>query len=99
MNLKRLLCVHSIKRGENGHASVEISNPGKETAFFIRLKVLNRNNELVLPSFFTENYFTLLPGDGKKIELDFSAAGDKTSQGDLRLVVEGWNVPTEEIKF
>jgi mannosylglycoprotein endo-beta-mannosidase len=97
--LEKVTLGTSIKRVENNHASVEISNPGKETAFFIRLKVLNRNNELVLPSFFTENYFTLLPGDGKKIELDFSAAGDKTSQGDLRLVVEGWNLPAEEIKF
>ena len=88
-----------VKRGVNGHAAIEISNPGAETAFFIRLKVLNSNNELVLPSFFTENYFTLLPGDAKKVELDFSATGDKINHSDLRLVVEGWNVETEEIKF
>jgi hypothetical protein len=97
--LEKTSPVTSVIRGENGHASVEISNNGKETAFFIRLKVLNSNNELVLPSFFTENYFTLLPGDGKKVELDFSSVTDKNSLTGLKLVVEGWNVPREEIKF
>ncbi len=97
--LEKVSAATTVKRGDNGHAAIEISNPGKETAFFIRLKVIDRNNELVLPSFFTENYFTLLPGDAKKIELDLSATPYKTSKGDLRLVVEGWNVPREEIKF
>ena len=63
------------------------------------LKVTNKNGELVLPSFFTENYFTLLPGDSKMIELDFSANNGKTITDDLKLVVEGWNVPKTEIKF
>ncbi|MBK7711412.1 MAG: glycosyl hydrolase [Bacteroidales bacterium] len=89
----------SVKRGDNGHASISISNPGKETAFFIRLKVLNSNNELVLPSFFTENFLTLLPGDRKDIELDYSSITDKNNLNGLKLVVEGWNVPPEEIKF
>jgi hypothetical protein len=98
-NLEKTAATTVIKRGENGHATIDISNQGAETAFFIRLKVLNRNNELVLPSFFTENYFTLLPGDKKRIELDFSVNGDNTITDDLKLVVEGWNVPEEEIKF
>ena len=88
-----------INRTGNGHATVEISNPGKETAFFIRLKVVNKNDELVLPTFFTENYFTLLPGDVKKIEIDFSSNSDKDSKGDLKMVAEGWNVPKTNIEF
>ena len=35
----------------------------------------------------------------KRIELDFSENIDKTISDDLKLVVEGWNVPEEEIKF
>ena len=78
---------------------LKISNSGKETAFFIRLKVVNKEDELVLPSFFTENYFTLLPGDVKKVELDFSFNGDKIKSDDLKLVVEGWNVQRNRDKI
>ena len=60
---------------------------------------MNNEDELVLPSFFTENYFTLLPGDKKNIEVDFSANSNKSDQDNLKLVVEGWNVQQEEIKF
>jgi mannosylglycoprotein endo-beta-mannosidase len=88
-----------ITRGDNGYATVTISNPGKETAFFIRLKVLNKKDELVLPSFFSENYFTLLPGDSRKVGLDFSTNINTPAGDDLKLVIEGWNVPREEIKF
>jgi mannosylglycoprotein endo-beta-mannosidase len=97
--LEKVSPLTSVKRGDNGHASVEISNPGKETAFFIRLKVMNSNNELVLPAFFTENFFTLLPGDSKNVGLDFSSITEKNKLNGIKLVVEGWNVPPEEIKF
>jgi mannosylglycoprotein endo-beta-mannosidase len=97
--LAKVTANSSIRRVNEGHAVIAISNPGNETAFFIRLKVLNKNDELVLPSFFTENYFTLLPGDARNIQLDFSASGHNTDNDGLRLVIEGWNVPRQEIKF
>ena len=52
----------------------------KKPPFSYRLKVLNNKDELVLPSFFTENYFTLLPGDIKKVDLDFSSVVEKCRQ-------------------
>jgi mannosylglycoprotein endo-beta-mannosidase len=97
--LEKVNPVISVIRGENGHAKVEVSNPGKETAFFIRLKVLNNKDELVLPSYFTDNYFTLLPDDIKKVDLDFSSGVKNAGNDNLKLVVEGWNVPREEVKF
>lgn len=88
-----------IIKGDEGHAVIKISNSKSETAFFIRLKVMNRKNELVLPSFFTDNFFTLLPGDEKQVELDFNSNKNSVSPDELKLVVEGWNVQQEEIKF
>ncbi len=97
--LAKVTAKTTIKRGEKGHALIEISNPGAETAFFIRLKLMNKQDELVLPSFFTENYFTLLPGDRKNIEVDFSTSFNKSDNDNLKLIMEGWNVLQEEIKF
>ena len=56
-------------------------------------------DELVLPAFFTDNYFTLLPGDIKKIELDLSSTNNKSNNEGMKLVVEGWNVLKAETKF
>jgi hypothetical protein len=41
----------------------------------------------------------LLPDDKRQVELDLSAADIKGNQDGLKLVVEGWNIIPEEIKF
>ncbi len=87
----------TLNKKDGNRFSVLVSNPGNEPAFFIRLKVNNTNDELVLPSWFSENYFTLMPGEEKNIELDMSAGNNLT--GKSRLVIEGWNVPEEKIDF
>ncbi len=88
-----------MKKGSEGQSAITLSNPGNETAFFIRLKVTNVNNELVLPAWFTENFLSLLPGEEKEILLDLSTGKATTGLNDLKLVIEGWNVPAQEIKF
>jgi mannosylglycoprotein endo-beta-mannosidase len=97
--LEKVSLKTAINKNDEGHAVIVISNPKNETAFFIRLKIMNAKNELVLPSYFTDNYFTLLPGDEKQVELDFSTNKSPDSHDALTLVVEGWNVLPEEIKF
>jgi len=88
-----------IKKSKEGHAIVVISNPNNETAFFIRLKIMKTDKELLLPSFFTDNYFTLLPGDEKQVEVDYNSDKSTDIRNDLKLVIEGWNILQEEIKF
>ncbi len=97
--LEKVDVTTTIKRSSEGHAVINIANPSGEPAFFIRLKIINMENELVLPSFFTDNYFTLLPGDEKEVELDLTSGLIPNSTSQLKLVVEGWNTPPEEIKF
>lgn len=89
----------SIKKSNEGHAVIVISNTRNETAFFIRLKIMNAKNELVLPSFFSDNYFTLLPGDEKEVELDLTSVKNSESRDELKMVLEGWNVLPVEIKL
>jgi hypothetical protein len=97
--LEKVVVKAAVKKSDEDHSVIVISNPGDETAFFIRLKIINANNELVLPSFLTDNYFTLLPGDEKQIGLDFTEIKNRSGLDKLKLVVEGWNMLPVEIKF
>jgi hypothetical protein len=97
--LEKVTVNTGIKKSGDGLSVIKISNTKNETAFFIRLKVTNSSNEVVLPAYFTENYITLLPGEAKEITLDLSAGKADGGLNDLRLVIEGWNVSPEEIKF
>jgi len=97
--LEKVIVDASIKKNDDGHAVIKIANQKSETAFFIRLKIVNQMNELVLPSFFTDNYFTLLPGDEKQVEVDISMIKSSFKHDDLKLVMEGWNVLPFEIKW
>ena len=98
-DLQKVKIRASIKKSSEGHVSIAISNPTNEPAFFTRLKIMNMKNELVLPSFFTDNYFTLLPGDENLVELDLTSIKNSSNHEELKLVIEGWNVLQEEIKF
>jgi hypothetical protein len=97
--LEKVVVKTAVKKRDEDHSVIVISNPGDETAFFIRLKIINSKNELVLPSFLTDNYFTLLPGVEKQIGLDLTESYNKSSRDELKLVVEGWNVLPIEIKL
>jgi mannosylglycoprotein endo-beta-mannosidase len=98
-NLQKTSVKTLVKRSADGQEVIEISNQGNETAFFIRLKILNSKDELILPSYFTDNFFTLLPGDRKQVELDLVSTGIAGNQDGLKLVTEGWNIIPEEIKL
>jgi hypothetical protein len=98
-NLEKTSVKTTINRITERHAVIDILNQENETAFFIRLKIMNSKNELVLPSYFTDNYITLLPGDKRQVELDLSEADIQGNKNGLKLVVEGWNIIPEEIKF
>jgi hypothetical protein len=97
--LKKVNVTAAVKKNDGDRTVIEISNPTDETAFFIRLKVINEKDELVLPVFMTDNYFTLFPGEAKQIGLDAGGIKKDPSLSGLRLAVEGWNVVQGEIKF
>ncbi len=97
--LGKVIVKTAIRKSDRDHSVIVVSNPNNETAFFIRLKIMNAKNELVLPSFLTDNYFTLLPGDEKEIGLDLTESNIQGSRDGLRLVVEGWNMLPAEIMF
>ena len=77
--------------GEDATARVTIENPGKNLAFFVRLKVVKgAKGEEILPVIWEDNYISLLPGEKREVTATYRAS----ELGGMKPVVEvsGWNV-------
>jgi hypothetical protein len=78
------------------YVTARITNPGEDIALMIRLKVLKSDSgERVLPVFFSDNYFSLLPGETKVITLEY--AHKHLAGAQAKIVAEGWNVEDMEL--
>lgn len=78
-------------------ATVTIENPSQSLAFFIHPRLTNSNQSEVLPTFWSDNYFSLLPGESKTVR----ATVDKNdvSAGRPGLHITGWNIIEKTINF
>lgn len=82
-----------------GGKSVIINNKGLETAFFVRLKVVDeKSGELALPVYFSDNYITLFPSESREINVDLMLLSDGIKSRSLRIEMEGWNIKNQFIK-
>lgn len=75
--------------------SVNLKNTGQSIAFFIELKAKTNDGEWIVPAIFTDNYFTLMPGENRTIKVNFP---NKSLKGQKAwLSVSGWNVIQKRI--
>lgn len=84
-----------IKEGTKCKLTVSVENPGAVLAFAINPKILKlTSKDPVLPVFWEDNYFSLLPGEKRILQVVYDI---KNLDGDKPvLVVEGWNVARVE---
>lgn len=68
-----------------------IDNNTDSIALMARLKVVrNESEERVLPIYYEDNYFSLLPGETKVVNISFDT---KYLEGEQpKLILEGWNI-------
>jgi exo-1,4-beta-D-glucosaminidase len=72
-------------------ATVRIENTGKSLAFMTHLKLVNsQTGEEVLPSFWSDNYVSLLPNEKRELTVKF----DGNEDAHLEVKVDGWNITT-----
>jgi hypothetical protein len=69
--------------------TIQVTNPSGKIGFFIRPQLIG-NNEEVLPSFWSENYFTLAPKESTTITVSCPAV--KLSGKKTGIKISGWNV-------
>lgn len=79
------------KKNGKWSASVDIENPSASLAFSVNPKIIKSNSkDLVLPVFWGDNYFSLLPGEKQKITFEFNAE-DLNGETPV-LAIDGWNI-------
>ena len=84
-------------KGNTNIFKAKITNSSSDVALMIRLKLLkNPSNERVLPTYYSDNYFSLLPNETKNVTLEFDSKflGNEKP----KLMVEGWNINPFEVK-
>lgn len=81
----------TIKQGNHWVITTQLANKTKYVAFNIRLKVTGVNSgKRILPVIYNDNYFTILPGDKRTIEMTVENADTHGEKPDVK--IEGFNV-------
>jgi len=75
---------------------VTVENAGASLAFMTQLQLLNKDGKPVRPSFYTDNFFSLLPGETRTVTIETESANLKA--GDV-LVVKGWNAGPQRFEL
>ena len=78
------------KEGGTCFGSVTVTNESSTPALMIRLKATNTEGERVLPVYYEDNYFSLMPGESRTITFEFDEKYLNGSQP--AMAVEGWNI-------
>ena len=74
---------------------ISIENPSASLAFAVNPKIIKAaSKELVLPVYWEDNYFALLPKEKRTIKVEF-AIDDLKGETPV-LALDGWNVSKAE---
>ena len=78
-------------KGENTVVTMKVKNPTSHLAFMVYLDLKKgETNESVVPVFWDENYFTLLPGEERMVSGHCHTSD--LHQNQVSITVSGWNV-------
>jgi hypothetical protein len=87
LNTLPSLMLEAGLRRANGSAIAVVTNTGAAPALEVHLTLRDAStNERILPAYYSDNYFTLMPGESRKIQIDASLPGQ------CSVSVDGWNV-------
>ena len=76
-----------VSKLANGHYRISVVNRGPVPALSVKLNVRDsKTGQAVLPAYFSDGYFTLLPGERKDVDLDFTE-----KDMPYAITVEGYN--------
>jgi hypothetical protein len=78
----------TVKRlaATDGRSVFRVTNPGKKPVVGIRLNMTDAEGNILLPAFFSDGYFTLMPGEYRDID-----GGQRAMTASLRVRTEAYN--------
>ncbi len=77
------------------HVHVQLQNRGNTVALANKLTLLNASGgSRILPAYLSDNYFSLLPGETREIDIEYPAAA---AQSAPQVALRGWNVSPQLI--
>jgi len=79
-----------VQKIKEGKVEVTISNAKENPiAFFNRLSIVDsKRKQRILPTFYSDNYISVLPGENKIIVIDYPPAPNQNAA----VEVKGWNM-------
>lgn len=91
----KLKTTYKIRKSEGKYfVDVTVKNVSSSIAFFNQLQFLNQDLKPIRPSFYTDNFFSLMPGESKFVVIETNA--EKIIEKPV-IVVKGWNVDRKQI--
>jgi exo-1,4-beta-D-glucosaminidase len=93
--LAKVKIKHSITAvkhdGKRLTLTIELENPSSSLAFSVNPKIIkNKSKDLLLPVFWDDNYFSLLPKEKRTLDVRFNL--NKLDGESPVLKIEGWNI-------
>ncbi len=71
----------------NGQMKIELENKSKHPAIGVKLDALDNAAQILLPAYFSDGYFTLLPGEKKTVYLDMT-----DTKAVAKIAINGYNL-------
>jgi Exo-beta-D-glucosaminidase Ig-fold domain/F5/8 type C domain/Glycosyl hydrolases family 2 len=81
----------AARRGDLWRLTTQVKNPSAHPALMVKLTVVReRSGDRILPAIYSDNYFTLLPGEQRTIQTELNHADTRGESP--RMLVRGFNV-------
>jgi exo-1,4-beta-D-glucosaminidase len=79
-----------------GKAHLRVKNPSSSVAFQVRLRLVNKRDDIdVVPVFWEDNYFSLLPGEERIVSVSYDTANLQGAHPVIQ--VDGFNIDKGEV--
>ena len=82
-----------VTKGTDGRwqSKVTVKNPSDTPALMIRLNLVGEQDGIqILPALYSDNYFALLPGEEKEVQISWKDEDTRGEKG--RVLITGYNV-------
>ena len=86
----------SVSNGKH-FIDLDLKNTGRTLSFFTQIQWLDINGKPVRPSFYTDNFICLMPGESNKVRIETNL--NKLDQEEYLLVIKGFNIDRQEFRI